>query len=192
MNQITKKDGENLKPVKEEYETEEYVPDEKSEEPKVEIEEEQKEEPKVEVTSKDDLATEYLNLARVIQADFDNYRKRSLEQVQKAKIEGIASAVEVLLPSIDAFKKVKESVKDENTLKGIEMLERAIDAGFEKLGVQKIEALGLPLDPNVHNALAVVAKDGYEDGIIVEEFQVGYKMDGKVIRPSQVLVNKLN
>lgn len=181
-----------MKPVKEEYETEEYVPDEKSEEPKVEIEEEQKEEPKVEVTSKDDLATEYLNLARVIQADFDNYRKRSLEQVQKAKIEGIASAVEVLLPSIDAFKKVKESVKDENTLKGIEMLERAIDAGFEKLGVQKIEALGLPLDPNVHNALAVVAKDGYEDGIIVEEFQVGYKMDGKVIRPSQVLVNKLN
>ncbi len=180
-----------MKPVKEEYETEEYIPDEQKED-NVEPEKETKEEQNVEVTAKSDLADEYLNLARVIQADFDNYRKRSLEQVQRAKIDGIASAVEVLLPSLDAFKKVKESVKDENTLKGIEMLERAIDSGFEKLGVQKIEALGLPLDPNVHNALAVVAKEGYEDGIIVEEFQVGYKMDGKVIRPSQVLVNKLN
>lgn len=180
-----------MKPVKEEYETEEYIPDEQKED-NVEPEKETKEEQNVEVTAKSDLADEYLNLARVIQADFDNYRKRSLEQVQRAKIDGIASAVEVLLPSLDAFKKVKESVKDENTLKGIEMLERAIDSGFEKLGVQKIEALGLPLDPNVHNALAVVAKEGYEDGIIVEEFQVGYKMDGKVIRPSQVLVNKLS
>lgn len=180
-----------MKPVKEEYETEEYIPDEQKED-NVEPEKETKEEQNVEVTAKSDLADEYLNLARVIQADFDNYRKRSLEQVQRAKIDGIASAVEVLLPSLDAFKKVKESVKDENTLKGIEMLERAIDSGFEKLGVQKIEALGLPLDPNVHNALAVVAKEGYEDGIIVEEFQVGYKMEGKVIRPSQVLVNKLN
>ena len=150
-------------------------------------------EPEVEETQPHkDLAEEYLNLARVIQADFDNYRKRSLEQIERARIDGIASTVEVLLPSLDAFRKVKEKVKDEITLEGIDMLERAILSSLEKLGVEKIPALGIPLDPNVHNALAVATKDGYEDDIIIEEFQAGYIMGDKVIRCSQVLVNKLN
>lgn len=172
-----------MKPVEEnnqeqvEPEISDYVPDEKQE---------VKEEPKK------DLAEEYLNLARVIQADFDNYRKRSLEQIERARIDGIASTVEVLLPSLDAFKKVKENVKDEKTLEGINMLERAIISGFEKLGVQKIDAVGLPLDPNVHNVLAVATNKDLEDGIILDEFQAGYKMNEKVIRCSQVLVNKLN
>ena len=72
------------------------------------------------------------------------------------------------------------------------MLERAIISGFEKLGVEKIEAVGLPLDPNVHNALAVAKNENYEDDIVLEEFQAGYKMGDKVIRCSQVLVNKLS
>ena len=171
-----------MKPVEEQeepkdIEVSDYVPDEK---------EEEQEEPKTE------LAEEYLNLARVIQADFDNYRKRSLEQIERARIDGIASTVEVLLPSLDAFKKVKENVKDEKTLEGIDMLERAILNGFEKLGIQKIEAIGLPLDPNVHNALAVTQNKELEDGIVVDEFQTGYKMGEKIIRCSQVLVNKLS
>ena len=171
-----------MKPVEEQeepkdIEVSDYVPDEK---------EEEQEEPKTE------LAEEYLNLARVIQADFDNYRKRSLEQIERARIDGIASTVEVLLPSLDAFKKVKENVKDEKTLEGIDMLERAILNGFEKLGVQKIDAVGLPLDPNVHNALAVTQNKELEDGIVVDEFQAGYKMGEKIIRCSQVLVNKLS
>ena len=170
-----------MKPVEEkeeqiEPEVTNYEPDEK---------EEPKEEPQKA------LAEEYLNLARVIQADFDNYRKRSLEQIEKARVDGIASTVEVLLPSLDAFKKVKENVKDEKTLEGIDMLERAIISGFEKLGVQKIDAVGIPLDPNVHNALAVTQNADFEDGIVVDEFQAGYKMGDKVIRCSQVLVNKL-
>lgn len=172
-----------MKPVDEkneevkEPEVSEYVADEV---------EEPKEEPKKE------LAEEYLNLARVIQADFDNYRKRSLEQIERARIDGIASTVEVLLPSLDAFKKVKENVKDEKTLEGIDMLERAIISGFGKLGVEKIEAVGLELDPNVHNVLAVAKNTEMEDGVIIDEFQAGYKMGDKVIRCSQVLVNKLS
>ena len=157
-------------------------------------EEQPKEEPKaeeVEVDKNKALADEYLNLARVIQADFDNYRKRSIEQIEKAKTDGIAQAVELMLPSLDAFKKAKENIKDENTLSGINMLEKAINSGLEKLGVEKIQAVGLPLDPTVHNALAVAKDEQKEDGIILDEFQAGYKMKDKVIRCSQVLVNKL-
>ena len=171
-----------MKPVEEKEEPKDIeVSDYVSEE-----QEEEKKEPQKE------LAEEYLNLARVIQADFDNYRKRSLEQIERARLDGIASTVEVLLPSLDAFKKVKENVKDEKTLEGIDMLERAITSGFEKLGVQKIDAVGLPLDPNVHNVLAVTQNQDLEDGVVADEFQAGYKMGDKVIRCSQVLVNKLS
>ena len=158
---------------------------------------EQKADAKQETVAKEEndktkaLADEYLNLARVIQADFDNYRKRSLAQIEKAKVDGIAEAVELLLPSLDAFKKAKENIKDENTLSGINMLEKAINLGLEKLGVEKIDAVGLPLDPNYHNVLAVSKNEQKEDGIILEEFQAGYKMKDRVIRCSQVLVNKL-
>lgn len=166
-------------------------PQKDKQEPKQE--QEPKEEPKVEaeVDKNKALADEYLNLARVIQADFDNYRKRSLDQIEKAKIDGIAQAVELMLPSLDAFKKAKENIKDENTLSGINMLEKAINMGLEKLGVEKIQAVGLPLDPTVHNALAVARDEQKEDGVILDEFQAGYKMKDKVIRCSQVLVNKL-
>ena len=153
--------------------------------------EEKPKEEKIEQDKNKTLADEYLNLARVIQADFDNYRKRSLDQIQKAKVDGIAQAVELMLPSLDAFKKAKETIKDPSTLSGLDMLERAILTGFEKLGVEKIEAVGLPLDPNVHNVLAVAKDEQKADGIILEEFQAGYKMNGKIIRCSQVLVNKL-
>jgi len=137
------------------------------------------------------LAEEYLNLARVIQADFDNYRRRSIEQIERARQDGIATTVELMLPSLDAFKKAKENIKDKNTLDGINMLEKAFNASLEKIGVEKIEALGKQLDPNVHNVLAVAKNEEKEDGIILEEYQAGYKMKDKVIRCSQVLVNKL-
>lgn len=163
-----------------------------NEQPKVEeVKEEKKEQPQPKVVENTDLANEYLNMARVIQADFDNYRKRSIVQLEKAKIDGIANAVEVLLPSLDAFKNAKEKIKDENTLQGIDMLEKQILSGFEKLGVQKIEAVGLPLDPNVHNVLAVAKDETKPDGIILNELQAGYKMQDKIIRCSQVVVNKL-
>lgn len=149
-------------------------------------------EPEVKEEKRKDLAEEYLNLARVIQADFDNYRKRSVQQIEKARIDGIVSTVEVLLPSLDAFKKVKESIKDEKMLEGINMLEKAIISSLDKLGIEKIEAVGKPLDPNVHNVLAVATNKDVEDGVVLEEFQAGYKMQDKVIRCSQVLVNKLD
>lgn len=164
--------------------------DKKVEEEKVEVLE--KEETQEKEKNNTALADEYLNLARVIQADFDNYRKRSAEQLAKARIDAIAETVEIILPSLDAFKKAKENIKDDNTLQGINMLEKAFNASLEKLGVEKIPAVGEMLDPNVHNVLAVAKDESKEDGIILDEIQTGYKMQGKIIRCSQVLVNKID
>ena len=175
-------------PVKENKEKEEI-----KEEENIEIvEEEQGKEIENTTKEKNTLAEEYLNLARVIQADFDNYRKRSLDQIEKARIDAIAETVEIILPSLDAFKKAKENIKDETTLQGINMLEKAFNSSLAKLGVQKIEAIGKQLDPNYHNVLAVAKDQTKEDGIVLDEVQAGYVMNNKVIRCSQVLVNKLD
>ena len=175
-------------PIKEKKEKEEIK------EENVEIVEEQEEKEIEEVPKEKNtaLAEEYLNLARVIQADFDNYRKRSLDQLAKARIDAIAETVEIMLPSLDAFKKAKENIKDETTIQGINMLEKAFNSSLEKLGVQKIEAVGKQLDPNFHNVLAVAKDETQEDGIVLDEVQAGYIVNEKVIRCSQVLVNKLD
>lgn len=168
---------------------EEVKEEEKKEQETETVEEQVTEEHKTE--EKNTLADEYLNLARVIQADFDNYRKRSLVQIENAKTDAIANTVEILLPCLDAFKKAKENIKDEKILEGITMLEKSVLAGFEKLGVKKIESIGLPLDPNVHNVLAVAKDESKPDDTVLDEFQAGYKLDNKIIRCAQVLVNKL-
>ena len=139
----------------------------------------------------DDLATEYLNMARVIQADFDNYRKRSAESIRQAKIDGVISAVEVILPSLDVFKKAKDMIKDENSLKGIEMVENEIQNSLKTLGVEKIDTLNKQFDPNLHHALMVMEDNTKPDNVILSEYQAGYKMGDKVIKYSQVIVNKL-
>lgn len=138
-----------------------------------------------------DLANEYLNMARIIQADFDNYRKRSIESIKQAKEDGIKEAVEVILPCLDVFKKAKQMIKDANALKGIEMVEAEIQNSLKALGVEKIKTEGEQFNPNFHHALSVVEDKTKPDNQIVEEYKAGYCLGNKVIKYSQVIVNKL-
>lgn len=138
-----------------------------------------------------DLANEYLNMARIIQADFDNYRKRSIESIKQAKRDGLISAIEVILPSLDVFKKAKQMIKDDNSLKGIEMLENEINSALKNLGVEKIDTKNAQFNPNLHYALSVVEDKTKPDNIIIDEYQAGYKIGDKVIKYSQVIVNKI-
>lgn len=140
---------------------------------------------------KTDLALEYLNMAKIIQADFDNYRKRSIESIKRAKQDGVISAVECILPCLDVFKNAKEMLKDESSLKGIEMVEKEMILALEKLGVKKIETKNQKFDPKLHHALSIIEMKDMPDGQIVEEYKAGYTLEDKVIRYSQVIVNKL-
>lgn len=140
---------------------------------------------------KPDLAQEYLNMARIIQADFDNYRKRSMESIRQAKIDGKIEAIEVFLPCLDVFKKAKQMVNDPASKKGIEMVENEIQNSLNTLGVKKIEAIGKPFDPKYHHALSTMIDNTKPDGEVLDEYQAGYIYNDKVIKYSQVIVNKL-
>ena len=143
-----------------------------------------------ECTTKDEQISEYLNIARKIQAEFDNYRKRSATVIDTARENGMIDAVKVFLPVIDAFKKAKTMIKDKSTLEGVEMVEKEVYTSLEKLGIEPIKALGEKLDPKLHNVVAILNNPSVEDDIILEEYMEGFKTKDKVIRYSQVIVNK--
>lgn len=154
--------------------------------------ENKKEEPKVEAKQPEkNLADEYLNMARVIQADFDNYRKRTAESIKQAKLDGITQAVEIFIPCLDVFKKAKEMISDENSRKGIEMLETQIRSSLKELGVEKIETIGKQFDPNIHHCLMVMEDKTKPDNVVLDEYQAGYRLGDKIIKYSQVIVNKI-
>ena len=133
---------------------------------------------------------EYLELARRVQADFENFRRHALEDIRKARIDGQVSVIEAFLPCLDIFKDAKKSIADESVLKGVEMIENKIISSLENLGVKKVNSIGEVYNPYYHNVIAVVQNDQLENDIIVDEYQAGYEFNGKIIRDAKVIVNK--
>ncbi len=138
-----------------------------------------------------DLAGQYLAMAQRLQADFDNYRKHVAEQLDYQRDAGKKSVIEAFLPCLDTFKEAKKSISDESVLAGINMIEDKILGTLKNLKVEKIEAVGKPYDHNLHEVIAVMRDESKENDIILDEFQAGYTLNGKVIRYSKVIVNKL-
>ncbi len=136
------------------------------------------------------LALQYLNLAKQIQADFDNYRKRTEESVKNARIDGIIDGVKAILPAIDVFDVALTQVTDEKSKQGIQMVKGQIEKSINDLGVTKINAVGEKFNPHLHNAVMTASNPDFDDEIITDEFSAGYMFKGKVIRYSQVRVNK--
>ena len=137
-----------------------------------------------------DLATEYLNLAKQVQADFDNFRKRTIEDIKRARVDGLVDAVKVILPALDAFDIALKQITDEKSLEGIKMIKSQIEKSLLDLGVTKIECVGKPFNPHLHNAVLTQNNDEFEDDIVTDEYASGYMYKDKVIRYSQVRVNK--
>ncbi len=133
---------------------------------------------------------DYLDMARRIQADFDNYRRHAQEEIKKARIDGQTSVIEIFLPCLDTFKEAKKSIQDENILKGFEMVENKINESLSSLGVVKMDCIGQKYDPHLHNVIAVMRNDEYDNDIILDEYQAGYKLNDKVLRYAKVIVNK--
>ena len=136
---------------------------------------------------------EYLELAQRIKAEFENYKKRNAEIITQSFDNGVAKAIEKLLPAMDSFKQAKSSIQDENTLKGLDLVYSQIIKAFEELGVTKINALGEQFDPNYHNAVLVGNDPDKAENEIISEFQEGFIMKNeRVIRHSVVQINKLS
>ena len=133
---------------------------------------------------------EYLNLARQIQADFDNYRRHAVEDKNRARLIGQISVIEAFLPCLDTFKEAKKTIQDENVLKGVEMIENKIVEALEKLGVKKMQTIGQKFDHNHHEAIAQYRDESQDDEIILDEYQAGWTFNDTILRYAKVVVNK--
>lgn len=129
-----------------------------------------------------------------LKADFMNYKRRT--ETEKANLisYGIESFVCELLPTIDSLEKALE-IEDgeeasEGLYKGVEMIHTQIKTLLSNNGVEEIEALGSAFDPNMHHAVVMEESSQYEEGIVTNVIQKGYKIKDKVIRPSMVIVSK--
>lgn len=140
----------------------------------------------------DEKDNEYLQMAQRLQAEFDNYRKRSADIVKNARIEGIVEAVTKMFPAIDSIEKAKLMIKDEKVLQGVEMIEKDLKQSLKNLNIEEIEVINKPLDPNIANVIAVINDNSLEDGVVAQVYQAGYKLNDRVLRYAQVVVNRLN
>ena len=165
-------------------------------EPKEVDKEEKKEEKKTVSLTTEEFDAIKLQMAKVIndekelEKDFENYRKRSREEVEKSFADGQTKALETILPALDSFKKAKKMILDEASIEGVNLIEKSIMQALEKLGVKKIKAVGEKFNPELHNAILSVQDDKAKAGYIVEETESGYTLGNKVIKYSQVVVAK--
>jgi molecular chaperone GrpE len=139
---------------------------------------------------KDELAAKYSAAVRHL-ADLDNARKRIERERREDTVRITAHVIEPILPVLDAFERALASHSDpayEDYRKGFELIYRQLLEALEKHGVERIQALGKPFDPHVHQAVERVESCEHEDGTVVEELRHGYKLRDRIVRPVLVRV----
>lgn len=144
------------------------------------------------VQEKDNLSKEYLKHLERLQADFENYKKRQ----EKKKKEFIEFANEELLNDllsvVDNLERALDSTKNEKNAKAIKEGIKNTLKGFynilKKEGVMPMKSVGHRFDPYRHQAVMKTETDKHSEDIVTEEFQKGYYMKSKILRPAMVKV----
>jgi len=139
-------------------------------------------------------AESHLDDLRRLQADFDNYRKRTLREQTARAASASQALVARLLPVLDNFElavSAAEQSRDfDRMLKGVEMVFGELREVLQGEGLVKIEAEGKPFDPERHEAVVAVEQEDTEPGTVVDIVRTGYELRGKVLRPAMVKVAK--
>ena len=137
-------------------------------------------------------ADHYAHLQR-LQADFDNYRKRTQKEKEDISKYAAERLVGAILPVLDNFERAIGSVQTSPDLagysQGVEMIFRQMHNVLVKEGLAAIEAVGQPFDPNIHEAILTVESEEHPENTVVEEVQKGYYLKDRVLRPSMVKVS---
>jgi|FaiFalFF_MnMetaG_3_1042247.scaffolds.fasta_scaffold02674_2 molecular chaperone GrpE len=125
-------------------------------------------------------------------ADFQNYRRRQQDEMERGRLRLLEALMEELLPILDNFERALQAAEAtrelEPLLEGVRLTERQIKALLARYDIHPIEAVGQPFDPNLHEAIQRIETDEYEDGVIIDEVERGYRIGERVLRPSRVIV----
>ncbi|MCM3122470.1 MULTISPECIES: nucleotide exchange factor GrpE [Bacillaceae] len=129
-----------------------------------------------------------------LQADFDNFRRRSRIELEASAKYRAQNIITDLLPAIDNFERALKMDVDNEQAKslkqGVEMVYRSLLDALKNEGVEVIDAVGKEFDPHLHQAVMQAEDENYGPNIVVEEFQKGYILKDRIIRPAMVKVNQ--
>lgn len=129
-------------------------------------------------------------LARA-QAEFENARRRAAKEQQDFRDFATLETIKSLLPVIDSFERALQSKSELGEFRtGVELIYKQLQDALAKLGVQPIPAQGQQFDPHVHEAIEMVETSDAPDHEVVEEWQRGYKLKDRLLRPAMVKVAK--
>lgn len=127
------------------------------------------------------------------QADFDNFRRRTVKEKEELGKYASAKLITELLPVIDNFERALNTTGDisdaASYVKGVEMIFRQLEGVLKAEGLTPMEAEGQPFNPEFHQAIMQVESEEHEEGIVVEVVQKGYMLKDKVLRPAMVKVS---
>jgi molecular chaperone GrpE len=130
-----------------------------------------------------------------VSADYINFQKRAHKQVAETIAYEKEKIIKTLLPALDNFEHTLQNAPSAAStdilVKGIRIIYDQMLDILKSHGVEHIKALGEKFDPALHEVITQKAESEKEENIVLEEFQKGYKLNGRVIRPSRVIVNKL-
>ncbi len=125
------------------------------------------------------------------QADFANYRKRIEKERFEDSKRATARVIEGLIPVIDGFEHALAAHREaeyENYRKGFELIYKQLLDNVTKLGAERIDPVGKPFDPHLHQAVDREETSQHKDGTVLQVFQPGYVFHGRVLRPAMVRV----
>ncbi len=133
---------------------------------------------------------EYLDSLRRTQADFQNFKRRNQTARADGYEDGVREALAAVLPSIDNLERALDAADKagvcDGLTDGVKMTLATLTEGLKRFGFEEVPALGEQFDPELHNA--VMREAGDEPGKILEVFQKGYRVKGKIIRYAMVKV----
>ena len=139
----------------------------------------------------EELKADFDNRYKRLQADFENFKRRTNQE--KEQLAGFVKGdvLKDLLPVLDNFERAVQAPAEGDTkvfLDGFIMIHQNLMAMLSKHGLDVIDAVGKPFDPNFHQAIMRVPSDEYESDTVCEVLQTGYTVDGRCIRPAMVKV----
>jgi molecular chaperone GrpE len=144
--------------------------------------------PEAAPTPAEDWPDRYLRL----QADFTNYRRHA--EAERSRLLGLGreAALADIFPLLDHLERglawAREHGAEAAVIEGLTLTQKEFEKVLDRHGIKRMSTLGEPFNPELHEAVSVLAREGVEPGRIVEEVAAGFSREGKVLRPARVVV----
>lgn len=143
-----------------------------------------------EPTTEEQLA-QMTEAAKRVMADFQNFKRRTEEERGELQVYANMKLLQAIFPAIDnlgrAFENIPEELKENEWVKGVQATEANLLSALETLGLETIDATGVPVDPNIHEVL--MEGEG-PAGEVTQILEKGFSFKGKTVRPAKVQVGK--